>query len=150
MTARADATAPDPIDILARTIYGEARGESRAGREAVAATVMNRVRRAQEHSARNQGAAYWWGNTVAGVCLKTSQFSCWNPQDPNRRIITGVDARDHAFAECVEIATAAVAGTLPDPTGGATHYHTNAVEPKWALGREPSAKIGAHRFHALG
>ena len=33
----------DDIDILARTIYGEARGEKRAGREAVAAVENSRA-----------------------------------------------------------------------------------------------------------
>lgn len=33
------------IDTLARTIWGEARGESQTGQEAVANVVVNRVRR---------------------------------------------------------------------------------------------------------
>ena len=32
------------IDILARTIYGEARGEKTAGKKAVACVIMNRYK----------------------------------------------------------------------------------------------------------
>lgn len=39
-------------DVLARTLYGEARGESVRGKEAVAAVVMNRVRRARAAGSR--------------------------------------------------------------------------------------------------
>ncbi|NUB15472.1 cell wall hydrolase, partial [Azospirillum brasilense] len=37
------------IDTLARTLWGEARGESVRAMEAVAAVVMNRVGRARDH-----------------------------------------------------------------------------------------------------
>ncbi len=43
------------IDVLARTIYGEARGESISGMEAVASVVLNRV----AFSKRRR--RYWWG-----------------------------------------------------------------------------------------
>jgi spore germination cell wall hydrolase CwlJ-like protein len=38
---------------------------------------------------------------------------------------------------------------LPDPTGGATHYHARAVEPAWAKGKPPIAEIGEHLFYRL-
>src|SRR3546814_9887201 len=60
----------DPVDLLARTIWGEARGEPVRGMEAVAAVVMNRVARPG-----------WWGRTVASVCTKAYQFACWNEDD---------------------------------------------------------------------
>ena len=52
------------IDVLARTIYGEARGESISGMEAVASVVLNRV----AFSKRRR--RYWWGNTITEVCRK--------------------------------------------------------------------------------
>ena len=65
-------------DILARTLWGEARGESLAGQIAVAWTIRNRV---------NDGKAKsWWGEGYAGVCQKPYQFSCWNKNDPNYRL----------------------------------------------------------------
>lgn len=60
------------IDILARTIYGEARGEPWEGKIAVAWVVRNRAERGG-----------WWGDTIREVCLKPWQFSCWNETDPN-------------------------------------------------------------------
>ena len=131
----------DPVDILARTIYGEARGESVRGQEAVAAVVINRVRRAAERG------GYWWGGTVVDICTKPFQFSCWNPNDPNRAKIEAVAADDPAFACGLRIAKRAVRGALSDPTGGATHYHTAAIAPSWAAGHEPSARIGNHVFY---
>jgi len=44
----------EDIDILARTIYGEARGEPVRCKEAVAAVILNRVRRAR-HTKRSDG-----------------------------------------------------------------------------------------------
>lgn len=129
------------VDILARTVYGEARGEPARGKEAVAAVVMNRVRRA-----RNRGG-YWWGDTVARVCRKPRQFSCWNEADPNRAKILAVEAGHRVFDSCLRIARRAIAGTLKDPTNGATHYHADGVCPPWSAGRAPSAEIGRHRFY---
>ena len=53
---------------LARTVYGEARGESDQGRAAVAHVVLNRFRSDKWFSA----------GTIEAVCRKPSQFSCWN------------------------------------------------------------------------
>ncbi|TAN54915.1 MAG: cell wall hydrolase, partial [Rhodospirillales bacterium] len=105
----------DPADVLARTIWGEARGESKAGREAVAAVVMNRVGVAGRH-----GGRFWWGNDVVSVCLKPWQFSCWNANDPNRAKLQAVDENNRVFAQCRRIADAALTGELDDPTDGAT------------------------------
>ncbi len=124
------------VDVLARTVYGEARGESVRGKEAVAAVVMNRVRRGG-----------WWGETVEHVCRKPNQFSCWNRTDPNRVKVERADQSDRVFRICVRIARRAVAGVLGDPTRGATHYHTRAVAPAWARALEPSAEIGNHLFY---
>ena len=130
-------------DVLARTLYGEARGESVRGKEAVAAVVMNRVRRA-----RASGGTYWWGGTVEDVCRGPWQFSCWNAGDPNRAKIEAVAADNRVFQTCQRIARRALAGTLADPTDGATHYHAKAANPPWARGKAPSAEIGGHLFYA--
>lgn len=129
------------IDMLARTIYGEARGELVRGKEAVAAVIMNRVRRAR------QRGGYWWGDDVVGVCAKPWQFSCWNEGDSNRRKIEAVTAANRTFQTCIRIARRALAGTLPDPTDGATHYHAAGITPPWAQKRVPAAEIGEHRFY---
>jgi len=49
-------------NILARTLWGEARGESLAGQVAVACVIRNRVNDAKDRS--------WWGEGYAGVCLE--------------------------------------------------------------------------------
>ncbi len=125
-----------PTDLLARTIWGEARGETVRGMEAVAAVVMNRVARPG-----------WWGRTVASVCTKAYQFSCWNEGDPNRPKLLAVTEADPVFAIAQRIARRAIAGTLNDPTGGATHYHAAAILPRWAAHKTPCARIGRHLFY---
>ena len=135
-------TPRDPaVETLARTLYGEARGELVRGKEAVAAVVMNRVRRAMERG------GYWWGSTVIEVCTRPWQFSCWNETDPNRARIEAVGRDNRNFQSCLRIARRALAGTLKDPTGGATHYHVKGLEPPWARDRKPSAVIGGHKFY---
>jgi N-acetylmuramoyl-L-alanine amidase len=125
------------IDTLARTLWGEARGEPRLGKEAVAAVVLNRLRR---------NAPGRFGATVEEVCRKPQQFSCWNQNDPNRAQLERVDRSNVAFAECLAIAEQAVDGRLSDPTIGADHYHTKAVSPSWSRGKTPCRTIGRHHF----
>lgn len=134
------------IDSLARTLWGEARGESLAGQEAVAHVILNRVAIAQ---ARER---MWWGNTIREVCRKPYQFSCWNHDDPNYIKLMAVTPRDPVFAQCLRIARRAVHGALShskDPTDGATHYHTDVIMPSWARGQNPTALIGRHVFYRI-
>lgn len=131
------------IDILARTLWGEARGESLIGIEAVASVILNRVAKAKKKG------GFWWGNTIEQVCLKPYQFSCWNKNDPNYPKLQAMDVSDQAFAVCLRIARRAVHGVLKDRTGGATHYHTKDIQPKWALSAETIADIGHHVFYKL-
>ncbi|MBL8639756.1 MAG: cell wall hydrolase [Alphaproteobacteria bacterium] len=148
------------IDILARTLYGEARGEGESGMEAVACVIMNRVAVSQAREAAGLGA-FWWGRDVASVCLKPYQFSCWNRDDPNRRKIITVTKDDAVFAAAKRIATRAILGLLDDVTFGATHYHARGMTqdqtsaqiptqiPTWARGVTPVATIGRHIFYKL-
>ena len=61
------------VDNLARTLWGEARGEGRAGMEAVASVIMERVRDPRR-----------WPHDVTGVVRQPLQFSAWNANDVNR------------------------------------------------------------------
>ncbi len=133
-----------PVDVLARTLYGEARGEGLAGVEAVACVIINRIKRSLE----NEGK-YWWGNDVVGVCQKPYQFSCWNENDPNRAKLLMVNEGDKTFAMCKRVARRAICGYLKDVTDGSTHYHTKAVNPKWSLDKAPEVVIGNHLFYKL-
>lgn len=145
MTGASTESPPEPgsaVDILARTLWGEARGETLAGKRAVACVVLNRARRARE-----RGGRYWWGATVAEICRRPWQFSCWNEADPNRAKLEAVGLDNRAFRQCVRIARAAMADGLEDATNGATHYHHRRMLPPWARARTPSAAIGNHLFY---
>lgn len=137
------ASGVDEVDILARTIWGEARGEGSAGMEAVAAVVLNRA----EISKKSRH--FWWGRNIVEICRKPYQFSCWNKDDPNLEKLLGVDEGDLYFATSCRIALRAVNGLLSDPTSGATHYHTAGIMPHWAAGQDPCAIIGRHVFYRL-
>ena len=128
-------------DILARTLWGEARGEGLAGQIAVAWTIRNRV---------NDGKAKaWWGEGYVGVCQKPFQFSCWNRNDPNYAYLSGVKRipfRELAQAQIV--ADQVMKDNVPDPTGGATHYYATTIPnpPVWAKGAKQTLKLGRHLF----
>mgnify|MGYP003137569289 CR=1 FL=1 len=124
------------VDILARTLFGEARGELYGGRIAIANVIVNRV----------LDNRTWWGTDLASVCKHPYQFSCWNESDPNRRVIEEITDSDPTFQECIIIAEDASSFQLPDITFGACHYHAKGVKPGWAKGKTPIVQIGNHIF----
>jgi len=128
--------APDASDIMARTIYGEARGESEQGQIAVGWVILNRVAKQT-----------WYGKDVVNVCLKSWQFSCWIPSDANRAKIKSVKIGDPVFDNCRESARKVLTRTIPDPTNGATHYHAKSVKPSWTHGATLTKTIGNHLFY---
>jgi spore germination cell wall hydrolase CwlJ-like protein len=135
--------APEPAahesatEILALTLWGEAAGRPVRAIEALAALVMNRVRAGRPH----------WGRGVAGVCRAPFQFPCWNRNHPRHALLREIPPGDGALAICRRVAARAVAGSLPDPTGGATHFHDASALPGWAIGRPASAEIGGFCFY---
>ena len=122
---------------LARTIYGEARGEPPAGREGVGHVVMNRV--------RGKG----FPDTVSEVCLQPRQLSCWSQNDPNRNLVESIlPGANPVFDECLATAERVMNGMVADNTGGATHYHSTIIaEPAWAKNGVLTAEIGRWRFY---
>lgn len=134
------------VEIMARTIYGEARGEysrvdgGMAALIAVGNVIMNR---AQQQT--------WFGRTVRDVCLKPYQFSCWNETDPNREKLVSVTDDSPIFSQCLVVARAIAAQQYPDLTKGADHYYSNDLvfPPKWSMGADERARIGKHRFFKL-
>lgn len=128
-------------DILARTLWGEARGESLAGQIAVAWTIRNRVYDGNTKS--------WWGEGYAGVCLKPYQFSCWNKNDPNFAYLSGAKPIPVGqFAQAQKAADLVMSGTEHDPTEGATHYYATTMPkaPAWTVGAKQTLKFGHHVF----
>ncbi len=127
------------IDIMARTIYGEARGEKTTrALLAIAHVILNRV----EH--KN------WGQTAKDVIQQPLQFSCWNTNDPNRDIIQNVTLENPEFRRAYRVAIMAIQRKI-DPTKGATHYHSKHMKkkPLWAKTKalNPTGQFGNHVFY---
>lgn len=138
---------PKELDIVVRTLWGEARGESTKGKQAVAWVIRNRV----EIDLKGDGKPDWWGEGYTKVCLKPWQFSCWNKDDANYKYLSGAKKIPEVqYNVCKEIVIDVADGVVPDPTGGATHYYNpKAVkyEPKWVEGSTLTAVIGNHKFY---
>ena len=138
-------TAAD-IDIAARTLFGECRGEPIEGQEAVAWVIRTRA---------FWTPAAWWGRSVKDVCLKPAQFSCWNPNDPNRAPLLAMrdDAPD--LLELRAIVRMVMEGDTPDPALDSdgrhpTHYERVGSGAAWAKNRPIAKVIGNHAFYVIG
>jgi len=137
--------------VVAKTIYGEARGDDIRGMLAVACVIRNRVQHPRIR---------WWGTGWKGVCLAPFQFSCWNDNDPNRKLLNAIpefgDWRKFpGFVNAKAIARDFVDPPSvpdehwPDITRGADHYHSVEADPDWAEGRKAVAMFGKHIFYRL-
>jgi len=131
------------VEILARTLFGEARGEGLRGLEAVANVIINRCKISKDKE------KFWWGNDLISICKKPYQFSCWNSDDPNKEKIEKITHEDKMFSTCLRIARKAIAGAIKDKTLGSTHYHHKDIEPYWAKDLIPETEIGNHLFYKL-
>jgi hypothetical protein len=134
------------VEVLSRTIYGEARGEygkrdgGIAALIAVANVVLNRVK-----------LKTWFGKSVTEVCKKPWQFSCWNQNDPNYSLLMCGEIGDPIFRICQEVAEGVLYKNWPDLTKGADHYHSAKMPslPRWAQGWQPLVYLGDHLFYRL-
>jgi len=136
---------PPGLLVLALTLWGEAAGRPVRGIEGIAAVVMNRLRLASAP----EGPRHL-GTGVSAICRAPFQFACWHPRHPRRDAMANPATRaDPAFAICQRIAARALSGSLPDPTGGATHYHAADTLPRWAVGQVPVAEAGGLVFYRL-
>jgi spore germination cell wall hydrolase CwlJ-like protein len=131
------------IEIMAKTMYGEARGEyanKNGGLKALIAignVIMNRSKES--------------GDSTSTVCLKAKQFSCWNYRDPNRKIIENITLKDKLYELCFVTATKIVSEEILDITNGANHYYSKFLKPPpyWTKNRIPVTQIGNHIFFKL-
>lgn len=148
--------------IMAITLWGEARSDGRVGMEAVAAVILNRMKK------RNQD--------VIRVCKQPYQFSMWNKDAVgvyHRKILDAALLNDisnvyklvtrngaypremDSFEDAMTISRDALMGRLTDPTehiGGADHYHVTSMpkKPNWARRMEyPRVRIGSHTFYTI-
>ncbi len=139
-----------PNEILALTIYGEARGEPIEGQIAVAQVIMNRF----NHSPNKY-------KNVTNVCLERLQFSCWNDDDPNlpkllklaNMIVNATQIKDRSYFQAIAIAHDVTGGAFIDNTNGARFYMEsklfNLHRPVWAKEPIDTLVIGNHTFFDL-
>jgi len=130
------------VDVLARTIYGEAGVYSSLDKMAVATIIFNRGRKHYEYFPK--------------VVREPMQFSCWNKGTPEQ-------GRGPNWEESVRIATSLMDGTfepLPALEGYDHYYNPEISDPDWAyeinpqtgkrIRLRPYLTVGKHRFMKLG
>lgn len=111
------------INLLARVISAEARGEPYAGQVAVGGVILNRIKHPS------------FPNTLAGVIYQPGAFSCITDGGINAAV------SDSAY----KAARDAVNGW--DPSGGAIYYFNPAkATSAWIWSRPVIVVIGSHRF----
>ena len=137
------------LDVLAATIYGEARGEPTVGKQAVAAVIVNRAEYAAVHHYPEFG-----DGSIRSACLAPWQFSCWDKDDPNRADIEKLDFGNptNELTECLAVAHNALNGSTPDPTKGCLFYKTTLLPwpSDWGKQVPPDVVIGHQSFYKLG
>lgn len=118
-------TATGDVYLLARAIYGEARGEPYAGQVAVAAVILNRVASAK------------FPNSIAGVIYQPGAFTAVD------------DGQINLTPDETAIKAARDALNGWDPSGGALYYfNPNTATSAWIWSRPLIVVIGRHRFAA--
>lgn len=111
------------IYLLARCVYGEARGEPYKGQVAVAAVILNRT--------KNSG----FPNSIAGVIYQPGAFS------------VVADGQINLSPDETALRAARDAMNGWDPTGGCLYYYNPAkTSNAWMLSRPIALRIGDHVF----
>ncbi len=111
------------VNLLARLVYGEARGEPYTGQVAVAAVVLNRVKSSN------------FPNTIAGVIYQAGAFDAVRDGQINLA----------PNSSATKAAQDAINGW--DPSYGAIYYfNPNTATNKWIWSRPATVTIGNHRF----
>ena len=111
------------LNLLARVIYGEARGEPYTGQVAVGVVVLNRVRSSS------------FPNTISGVVYQSGAFDA--VRDGQINLTPNSTAK--------KAAQDALNGW--DPSYGAVYYFNPATATnKWIWSRPMTVTIGNHRF----
>ena len=121
---------------LTEALYFEARGETVRGQIAVAEVILNRV-----SSSR-------FPDTVCGVIRQGTgrKFACQFTYTCDGRPENVSEPA--AFDRVGKIARMMLNGAPRKLSGGATFYHTTAVNPRWARKFRRTARHGVHLFYA--
>lgn len=124
---------PHSDDILAAlTIYLEARGESFAGKMAVAAVIRNRIRQ-----------KYHSDGTVKGTVLRAKQFEPWIGRSPEEMRF---NRKNRKMQESL-LAWELVQDGRNVVDGAVLFYNPALVNiPRWAKVYRKIAEIGGHEF----
>ena len=113
------------VQLMARAINGEARGEPYEGQVAVGAVILNRVKSSN------------FPNTIAGVIYQSGAFTAVSDGQINVSIKEG--------STVLKAAQDAMNGW--DPSGGALYYfNPSTATNKWIWSRPLIKTIGKHRF----
>ena len=111
------------VELLARVISAEARGESYLGQVAVGAVILNRV----EHPS--------FPDTIAGVVYQSGAFTCMTDGQINQPV-------SESSRRAAQDALNGV-----DPSGGALYYYNPAkTSNQWMLSLPVITTIGSHVF----
>lgn len=122
---------------LTEALYFEARGESVRGQFAVAEVILNRV-----DSGMFPGSVCKVVNQGTGRKFQCQfTYTC----DGQKETIHDVGA----WNSLGKIAYLMLNDASRNLTGGATHYHTKAVRPRWARVFPLTTTIGVHRFYRM-
>ncbi len=117
--------ASSDVYLLAKLVYGEARGEPYTGQVAVAAVVLNRVKSSK------------FPNTIAGVIYQSGAFTAVSDGQIN------LEPNSTAYSAARD----AMNGW--DPTSGCLYYYNPATATsKWIWSRQVRLSIGRHNFCA--
>jgi len=124
---------------LSEALYFEARGESVKGQFAVAEVIMNR----SDHASFPDNVCGVINQGTASGRKYQCQFT-YNCDGVSNKI------REHAAYERVgKVAHLLLDGAPKTLTEGATHYHTKAVNPRWARTFPRTTTIGVHHFYRM-
>lgn len=122
---------------LSEALYFEARGESVKGQFAVAEVILNRV----DSSA--------FPDSICGVINQGTgkKYQCQFTYTCDGRAEHVNEPK--AFTQVGKVARLMIDGAPRRLTAGATHYHTTAVNPRWARQFPRTAQIGVHYFYKM-
>lgn len=133
--ASPDAARGDAMRCLTLAVAYEAGNQSRAGQEAVAEVVLNRV--AHPGFPKSVCGVVWQGWRRGSGCQFT--FVCDGAL--SRRL------DDRTIRAARMVAQAALGGSGPARVAGALNYHATYVQPGWASALHAVGRIGAHIFY---